>query len=252
MPRRRFLPTRPLVAGLLVTLLTAACGSSSTGGTGSQPPGVEGRTFVGEEVRIEFRNGEISAWAGCNTMGGDYRIDGDRLVVGELAMTQMACPDRPDRDEWLSSLLSASPEVGLDGDELTLRTGTETLVLLDREVALPDRALTGTRWQLSTMIEGEVAGSVPVGVEAWIEFADDGTVGYDDGCNIGGGDVEVDGATLRFSDLVATARGCEGDSAVVQAAFGRVVQVGADVGYEIEASTLRLAVGEVGLHFAAE
>jgi heat shock protein HslJ len=248
MPVRRVLTT----SILLCSLLAAGCGSSGGGDDPGDPSSasVDGRTFVGDDLRIEFADGRLGADAGCNLVGADYRIEQGRLVTGALSMTEMACPGRDHRDQWLVNLLTAEPEVRLEGGQLTLRTDTETVVLLDREVAEPDRALIGPRWELTTIIEAEVASSVPVGVEAWMEFSPDGTIGFHNGCNSGGGLVEVDGTELVFGNLETTLIGCAGDPATVEMAFNAVV--GGAVGYEIEASTLRLRSGNRGLDFAAE
>jgi heat shock protein HslJ len=44
---------------------------------------------------IEFgADGTVSGFAGCNTFSGSYTTDGDRLVLGPLATTEMGC-ERP-------------------------------------------------------------------------------------------------------------------------------------------------------------
>jgi heat shock protein HslJ len=44
-------------------------------------------------VQLDFRNGRVGVSNTCNRIGGTYRIDGDALVVGNLASTMMACTD---------------------------------------------------------------------------------------------------------------------------------------------------------------
>jgi heat shock protein HslJ len=42
---------------------------------------------------VRFSDRQVSARFGCNAMGGDYRINGDHLTVGNLVGTQMGCPE---------------------------------------------------------------------------------------------------------------------------------------------------------------
>jgi len=42
---------------------------------------------------VRFSDKQVSAKFGCNSIGGDYRINGDRLTIGNLVGTQMACPE---------------------------------------------------------------------------------------------------------------------------------------------------------------
>ena len=42
---------------------------------------------------VRFSDKQVSAKFGCNAIGGDYRINGDHLSVGNLVGTQMACPE---------------------------------------------------------------------------------------------------------------------------------------------------------------
>ncbi|MBN1579531.1 MAG: META domain-containing protein [Anaerolineae bacterium] len=45
----------------------------------------------GPEVTVTFENGEVRGSAGCNSYSGSYTVDGFRLSVGMLAVTEMAC-----------------------------------------------------------------------------------------------------------------------------------------------------------------
>lgn len=129
-----------LLPALALVALTAACGDDDDGAASVAAADLDGRTFVstsvegqtlveGSEVSITFEDGSISVLAGCNTIFGGYELDGSTLApTGQLATTQMACDDAlMAQDEWLAAMLSAGPEVSLDGDELTLSTDDVTL-----------------------------------------------------------------------------------------------------------------------------
>ena len=186
-----------LTLALASAVLLGACGGGGSATPGPTGQGLEGRTFLstgaqgralvaGSTVRLAFQDGQVSASAGCNSMGGPYRIDGDRLVAGQLATTEMACdPALMEQDRWLADLLGGAT-IALDGDTLDAHQGDHRLTLLDREVADPDRPLLGTRWVVDGLISGDAVSSVPAGVIAALTFSD-GRVDVEAGCNTGGG-----------------------------------------------------------------
>lgn len=207
--------TRITITLLLLAVGLAGCGRETNTQAGTAGPGGEpwGRTFLSTSVtengqpkplvegtRISLRfDGErrqLGAQAGCNSMGGPASFDDGRLVVDDLATTEMGCdPPRHAQDEWVSRFLTSRPRSTLDGPTLTLDNGTVRMVLEDRKVAEPDRALRGTKWVVDTIIEGETASSVPAGAEAHVVIGDgddrDHFTGHA-GCNGMGGNSAVD------------------------------------------------------------
>ncbi|MGH6729434.1 MAG: META domain-containing protein [Sphingomicrobium sp.] len=49
--------------------------------------------------RMAFERGRIGGQFGCNHFGGDYRVRGDTLTTGAVAMTEMACSGPADHFE---------------------------------------------------------------------------------------------------------------------------------------------------------
>jgi heat shock protein HslJ len=210
--------------------------------------GVERPLVAGTQIRLGFADDRLSASAGCNSMGGTYRLDGSLLVVDGLAMTEMGCdPERHAQDDWLSAFLGARPSVRLSGNELALEGGGTIIRLLDREVADPDLPLAGTLWTVDSIISGDAVSSVPAGVVATIRFAGDGQVAIDTGCNDGSAVIEVAAGTLRFSQVVVTEKFCDGPAGEMEQAVLAVVQAGVPVTYEISARSLTLMAGASGL-----
>jgi len=249
---------------ILVALLLAACsgaGATTTPAPTDGPPGasgrqgLEGRTFLstaiqgralvpGSQVRLSFEAGRIGASAGCNSMGGTYAIDGDLLVAGQLATTEMACdPALMEQDQWLAGLLGGAT-IALQGDTLTLAADGVRLTLLDREVADPDRPLTGTRWIVDGLVSAGAVSSMPVGVTAALIFDAD-RVEVEAGCNTGGGPVAIGEETVTFGPIALTKMACAGDAWLVEEAVLRVLA--GEVTYEIEAGALTLTAGPNGL-----
>lgn len=218
--------------------------------TGVTEKGTARDLVPGTEIRLRFEDGRLTLTAGCNTMIGTYDLDGSRLTVSALEMTEMGCDRaRMDQDTWLGGLF-ARPVQFSPGPDGAIISGDTVLSIADREQVSPDRPLVGTKWLLDTVYQKETASSVPAGVSAYIVFEADGTVGFYDGCNEGGGPATIEDGRIGFGDLTSTLRGCTVDEVNrVADAFGRVV--GGTVAYEIEENSLTLTRGAHGLGFKA-
>jgi heat shock protein HslJ len=244
---------------LLILLGVVAVGATgcATAGPGAVLDGrtfistrVEGRALVpGTSIRLVFDQGGVGIQAGCNSMGGSYTIENDRLVVGQIVSTEMACdPPLMEQDRWIAEMLTRGAAIALAGDTLTLEGSGIRITLLDRRVAEPDVPLAGVRWVLDGIITGDSVSSIPAGVTAAIRFAD-GTFEVEAGCNQGGGSVEIEPATLTFRTLGLTKMACEGDRTRVEQAVVSVLT--GRVAYRIEANTLTLRTEREGLLFRA-
>jgi heat shock protein HslJ len=124
------------------------------------------------------------------------------------------------------------------------------VTLLDREVAEPDQPLVGPTWSLTTIIDGQVASSVPVGISATFTFADDGTFSFNDGCNSGGGKYVVDGDQIAFSAVVQTDMACAGAAGQVEQAVLAVIGSNGPITFAIDAGALTFMAGNAGLQFS--
>ena len=87
-----------------------------TSATGSQGQRIDGLPAgAGRPVVFGFAEGRLNIEGGCNRIFGGYQIDGDnRLVLGRMASTMMACePAAMKVDATLSELLAAPAKVEL-------------------------------------------------------------------------------------------------------------------------------------------
>lgn len=200
-------PSKTLAALLALLLVFGACGDDTTvvggpaGSDDSSGVSLDGRQFwsvsvlengverpLVEDTRfsVRFNNGNLSASAGCNSMGGPYQIDDNQqLTVSEMATTEIGCdPERHAQDEFVAAALTDHPRLTLSGDLLILATDTVRIEFLDTEVADPDRPILGTRWVVTGFIQGEVHVSMNVdpAQEGWIEFSEDSQLTGFDGC----------------------------------------------------------------------
>ncbi|MCH2412570.1 MAG: META domain-containing protein, partial [Acidimicrobiales bacterium] len=135
-------------------LFSAACSSSSTGG-GIAPlidvewrvvglTGVDGvEPDLPNEASVTFRSDDpITGNAGCNNFFGDLDIGDDRVDIGPIGITEMACVDRAD---WfgLFEVLSGELMVVVEGSTATLtsaRGGTITIEYVEPD---PPREASG-------------------------------------------------------------------------------------------------------------
>lgn len=261
----------PLLAASALAL--AACGSDSSStdpGTGASDssndsPGLDGHDFLstevegqtlvdGTEIRLEFADGSIRANVGCNSMGGDYVLEGQTLMVGPFVSTEMGCDQAlMDQDIWLANFLASSPTVSLDDDLLTLKGDGTTIKMLDLESADPDRPIEGTLWIVDGIVADETVSSIPGDATASITIVA-GEATIETGCNNAGGSVEVTGTTLTFGPMPMTLMACPPAETELESAVLAVFD--GEVDYEIEADRLSLRRdtpnGVVGLNLTAD
>lgn len=239
---------------LLVLALTACSGMPGPTLDGSEwlstavtEDGADRPLVDGTRIRLGFTDGQLGASAGCNTMGGGYRIEGGRLVFEGGGMTEMGCDDeRHAQDDWLFEFLGSQPSVAQEGDKLTLTSGGTVIAFQDRETAEPDLPLVGTTWTVDSIISGDAVSSVPGDAVATLVFTDDGRVEVDTGCNTGGGTYEVADGTLRIREVVTTLIGCGGTAGQLEAAVMAVINA-EELDFAIDAGTLTLMAGDHGL-----
>jgi heat shock protein HslJ len=67
-------------------------------------------------------DGRLMGDTGCNAFGGEYELDGDRLLVGPIDVTDMACDDglMTQEEQVLGVLDSGEVALSVDGSSLTL------------------------------------------------------------------------------------------------------------------------------------
>lgn len=271
--------------GMLATFVLAGCGS----GTGDGPGGgdgptsdddqvtssdgaaaggeLAGRAFVateitdrgaahelveGTEVALDFRESEVTARAGCNTILGSYEIDGSTLAYTGGGTTEMGCdPELHAQDEWLQEFLESQPEIADEGDTVVLSSGKTVMTLVDRSVAHPPLPLEETTWTVDSIYSAESVSSTPSGATATLVFDGEGTVAVEPGCNTGSGSYELDGDTLVVRDIVSTMMACEGAEGDLEDSVLAVLNAG-ELSVTIEGDSLTLMAGDDGLGLRGE
>lgn len=259
---------RAFLVAIAVTLTVAGCGRGTPTGTANTSPSeLSGRSFLSlsvteggtprqlagrQPIRLSFEDGRLAASPGCNSLGSGYRLDGDRLLVEDLAMTEMACEDPAlmDQDSWFANLLLARPTLRVTATELTLTGGDTTIVFTDQRVAEPDRPLAGT-WTLTGFIDGETTSSTPAGVTAILTISD-GAIEWQAGCEGASASIEVNGSTLVIGPARPRAIDCqppppETDAAATSLARTLNEILEGTVSYRIDGPTLTLTKSQRAL-----
>lgn len=169
--------------------------------------------IAGTQVRLGLSGGNLSASAGCNTLGARYRIDQGTLEIDDLMATAMGCAEElMAQDDRLAALLSGRPVVTASPDGFMLVAGDgTTLVMVDRSVSEPDRSLEGTVWVLNSVITGDTAvGSA--GFDSVQLTLADAMMTVTTACSSGFARYTVnDDGTLAFDPLALTATAPPGD-----------------------------------------
>ncbi len=249
-------PLWPLLFGLLV---------SCSAGEGERSfINVRGRTFVsqalvgrtlvpGTEIRLRFASGSrYTATAGCNTLSGKYRFDDNLLVVSSNTMTNAGCdPAHQDQDNWLANFLLARPATELAEPTLTLATNVESVAMLDREIASPDRPLVGTQWMGSGIDSGDGVAAITNSAALSVTFAQDGQVQAFSGCQRASGSAVVDGATIYFNALTYDGGICPNADLQPQSASFLFVLNGMEVTFAIEERQLTIWRAGMALYFTS-
>lgn len=226
--------------------------SESLGGRFFLSTEVHGRELVvGTRVELAFEGSGLSTSAGCNMMGGDYSItDGVLSLDGDWSSTAMKCADdRMAQDEWLEELLRSSPTISGTSEGIVLQQGETLIVLADRTITEADQPLAGTQWRLESIIDGELASTVPAGVDVptLLIQADEAVIFT--GCNNGDARVDVARSILSFQLPSYEEKACGPDATATENKVKAVLQ--GLVSYELEGNQLTLTNGPQGLVYRA-
>jgi heat shock protein HslJ len=209
---------RSLIVAALVALVAAACGLGPVADLDGE--WILQRGTVGgnplqlvEEARVSLRidGSEVGGPAACNQYGGEMDRDGDRITIGALSMTEMACaePIMALEAAYLDGL-SRVDTARRDADRLRL-TGPATELDFTLLQPTPDADPVGTQWRLESLITGDAVSSV-FG-EATLLLAEDGSVSGSTGCRSFSASYTLEADELVIADFVTDMRACDPDVA---------------------------------------
>jgi heat shock protein HslJ len=89
--------------------------------------------MAGTALTAEFGNdGTLSGNSGCNTYSGSYKVDGDKITIGPLASTMMACGDPAgvmEQETMYLAALQSAATYKIEGNAMELRTADGALAV---------------------------------------------------------------------------------------------------------------------------
>jgi heat shock protein HslJ len=178
---------------------------------------------AGNAVTVRFDAGRVHGFAGCNQFMGSYTLEGDKLAIGRLAGTMMACPEpaMSVENRFLKSFAGAL-NVAVAGNRMTLTpaSGGEALQF---ERAPPPR-LEGVQWEVTGYNNGRQAVVSPkIGTRLTLAFQH-GRVSGSSGCNRFHGEFKVEGTALTIGPLATTRMACDEAVMAQEQEFLRALQ----------------------------
>jgi heat shock protein HslJ len=210
------------------------------------------RLVAGTQVSVSFSGTGVSASAGCNSFFGACDIEDGTLRVSMLGSTEIGCPGPLGaQDDWLSMFLLAGPTLELADPQLVMSTADVQLHLLDRKIAIPDRALVGTQWLGNGFSDGMVASIGPGSSSVTAAFGTDGNVVVNTGCQAGTGSFTVDAGTITFGALKYDGAPCADPTFQQTSSQVLLVLDGSPVTFTISEAMLTVTHGQNALLFHA-
>lgn len=202
---------------------------SSDAGTPSAAAPIEGPTWrltalrglrskalkAGDEpVTARFQDGRVSGFSGCNRFFGGYSLEGDRIEIGQMAGSMMACPEPSmNLEHAVISALAGTFRYAVAGKTLTLLAESEPVLTFE---AQPEPTLAGVTWEVTGFNNGRHAVVSPLtGTRLTLEFKDGAVTGAA-GCNSFRATYTAGPGSIVVGPAVATRRACLGEGVMEQ------------------------------------
>jgi heat shock protein HslJ len=219
------------VAAICLTAALAACAppvEESPAAT-KPPPSPKGAIWAwttlsgGETLTVDapdrytlelLDEGRYAFRANCNTGGGYYTIEGDRISLAPGPVSLAACPPGSHGDRF-ASLLGQAAGYAREGARLTLELSDGAGTLEFEE--MKPMSLTATTWSVRSYNNGKAAVvSVASGTKLNTVFSGDGRLSGSAGCNNYRASYEIDGEGLSIGPAAATRKMCAGEGVMEQ------------------------------------
>lgn len=198
---------------------------------------------------VTFHEEKVTGNGGCNHYFGNYSIDEQKISIGGLGRTMMACEQTiMQAEDRFLKLLENAATIKNEDAKITIITSDGATLLFDYIPPPEDLPLKGTQWQLQTVIDGDLAGSTIAGTIANITFSDTIAEGSD-GCGVFDATYSTENNRLKSIDnLSASKTRCADESFSRQREFFYDVLQGFDTA-KIDGHLLIIEKGNKGLHF---
>jgi heat shock protein HslJ len=165
-------------------------------------------------VTARFLSGRVEGFSGCNSYGGTYTIEGDRVTLGPLTGTMMACPEPAMAlENAFKAAFVGTIRFAIAEDRLTVMTEAGGTLVFQAE---SPAALEGVTWEITGFNNGRRAVVSPIlGTALTLSFRDGVAVGHS-GCNTYRAGYTRDGNRLTIGAAAATRKACAAEGVMDQ------------------------------------
>ena len=201
---------------VLGTIALSACASESTSLEGKlwhmkSYRGAEGQmleTLPDVRTTAEFANGQVGGNAACNSYNGPYEVNGNKINLGLMMSTMMACPQEiMDQETGYLAGLEQAATFEVTEDSLKMFDADGEIVL--EFAPIEPASLTGTNWLLTSYNNGKGGmQSLVIGSEITANFSEDGRLSGSAGCNSYNASYEASEETINIGVIASTEMAC--------------------------------------------
>jgi heat shock protein HslJ len=165
------------------------------------------------DVTAKFEGGRVTGFAGCNSFTGSYTLKENRVTVGVLAGTMMACPEPAmSLERAFHKALTGTFSYAVKGDRLSLTADSGALLAFDKEAAA---TLEGGSWEVTGYNNGRQAVVSAIADTRLTVAFEKGAVTGQAGCNTFRATYSTDGNRITVGPAAATRKMC-GDAVMTQ------------------------------------
>ncbi|MDX1413703.1 MAG: META domain-containing protein, partial [Candidatus Promineifilaceae bacterium] len=155
-------------------------------------------------------DGVMGGSAGCNNYSAGFETEGENIVIGPAASTEMFCADPEgvmDQETLYLAAIQSATVFSIDNDMLELRDDNGALQASFR--AVEPLALPGSAWRLLFHNNGnEAMVSTIIDTEITAVFGEDGTLSGSAGCNSYTASYELNGDEISIGPAASTRKFC--------------------------------------------
>ena len=165
------------------------------------------------DVTARFEGGRVTGFAGCNTFTGPYTLKENRLSVGVLAGTMMACPEPAmSLERAFHAALAGTFSYAIKGNRLSLTADSGALLAFDKEASV---TLEGGTWDVTGYNNGRQAVVSAIADTRLTVAFEKGTVTGQAGCNTFRATYSTEGSRITVGPAATTRKMC-GDAVMTQ------------------------------------
>jgi len=171
--------------------------------SGAEPAGL---SSLARAPSVQFEAGQAQGFSGCNTFSGAYQLEGDRLKLGQLASTMMACEEPGSSlEQAFQQAFAGTLRFSVDGERLLVTAAAGASLLFEREAPAQ---LAGSTWKVTNYNNNRQAIVGVIGEPDITMSFGNGKVSGSAGCNEFHASYATQGNGIRFGPVATTRRAC--------------------------------------------